>query len=101
VNTDLAYGRVRKEIERALIEHGVLKVRTPLRCFAILTREVGEVADAVLLRGKAAEIGPAGYPTPNQSLRSTIDREAVMSELAQVAATAIIWIQLMEEDPTV
>ena len=63
--------RICAEMTRALREHRPLPVGHPERCLTILAREFGEVANEV---------------NPGQE-------ESLMAELAQVAATAILWIE--------
>lgn len=86
VSVDVLYGMVKREMQRAVDLHGPLSTNheTALR---ILVEEVGEAAEAIhdIIHAKTAvERGMA--------------KIHLRTELVQVTATALRWLQNAEED---
>ena len=92
----VTYNRVLNEINHAYTKHGPLTKDT-LRATAILGAEAGEALDAAL------DMTRLSHPEENHSAvveRRRANLAHIREELAQVAATAILILEnLQEENP--
>lgn len=95
VLSELTLDAIQAEATRAHLKHGENSMlgagQTDDRRLAILTEEVGEVAKEL----NDAAIRQSAYPSTAAAV-GTLDRDALVKELIQVAAMAATWIEALE-----